>query len=53
MNSMRAFLGDSLYEWFMQFGQLLEGVWNSLLTWRILALVLFLCLIGKIYRRPK
>ncbi|MDK2847842.1 MAG: hypothetical protein PWP34_1195 [Desulfuromonadales bacterium] len=53
MNSMRAMLGDSLYEWFMQFGQLLEGLWNSLLVWRLLTLVLLLLLIGRIYKRPK
>lgn len=53
MDSMHALLGDSLYEWFMQMGQLFEGLWNSLLGWRVLSLVLLLCLIGSHYRRPK
>ncbi|ABA89938.2 hypothetical protein Pcar_2702 [Syntrophotalea carbinolica DSM 2380] len=53
MDSMRALLGGSLYEWFVQMGQLLEGLWNSLLAWRIFSLLLLLCLIGSHYRRPK
>ncbi len=53
MDSIRALLGDSLYEWTLQLGQMMDWLWNSLLIWRILVLVLVLCLIGKSYRRPK
>jgi hypothetical protein len=53
MDSMRAFLGDSFYEWTLQMGQLMQSLWNSLLVWQILSLVLFLFLIGTRYRRPK
>jgi len=52
MESMRVLLGDSLYEWTVQLGQMLDWLWNSLLVWRILALVLFIWLVSQRCRRP-
>lgn len=51
-NVMRSFLGDSMYEWALQMGQVMDNMWNSLMVWRILALILFLVLIVRHYRRP-
>jgi|JTFP01.1.fsa_nt_gb hypothetical protein len=53
MESIRALLGDSLYEWSLQMGHLLQNLWNSLLAWQILCLVLFVCLITTRGRRPR
>jgi len=53
MDSIRALLGDSLYEWTLQLGQMMDRLWSSLLVWRLLVLVLVICLVSKSYRRPK
>lgn len=53
MDSIRALLGDSLYESTVQVGQMMDWLWNSLLVWRVLALVLFICLVSKSCRRSR
>lgn len=52
VDSMRTLLGDSLYQWTLQFGQYMDRMWNSILVWRVLTLVLLLILIARFYRRP-
>jgi hypothetical protein len=51
MDSIRALLGESMYESTLQMRQVMEGLWSSLLIWRVLALVLFIGLVSKICRR--
>jgi hypothetical protein len=53
LEALRRLLGDSIYDWTLQMGQMLEALWDSRLFWRLATLLLLIWLLARFRRRAR